>query len=286
MNNYQETQRACRLAALKQEMDGKLERDFPKLYKDESVLIETPSTRIAVDDLSWKARQSIAEALEFLFVACSGEIVSYDVRRQGQKLVEKLVRLMTVLDRKKTLAIFPGDGAQAVKEQLPEKLLSGLMAVDLPVRREVDARTKTVKGVTVADVTKIRKLIADGKFNTFLVLDDVIATGATASAIRAAFPVKNGQWYAGSLLMLSPLQNRSRAAGPSGLAGYGSIIAPTVYQGTAGIPAVNSVSTLIGTSEKSVAVRNRYINDFVIDQPIFTEMVQQLRQMVPEKGQP
>ncbi len=258
----------------------RIARDYPCLYMDEFLLVDNRSCRLAIDDLSCQAKFSIDEYLEFLFVACKGEVKAFEATQLTTALAKKVERLATVVPAQRTAVIFPGEGAQVVRKLLPESLLEDMTIISIPTQRKVEVRKKTVAGVIVGNVTQVRKQLSDMKINTIIVLDDAIATGQTLTALREAFPGRNIDWYAGALLTRSPLQNRERAGSSNGIEGFKSILTPIVYQGTNGIPALNSLSTLIGTSDKSEAVRRRYMDDYVTDRNIFLEMVQQLQQSV------
>lgn len=268
------------LSILQAEAEKRLAQNFPTLYREELTMIDPKSTRLVIDDISYRAVQPVTEALEFLFLACQGEVQSYDARRQTRMLASKIARLKSVLNTKRTMVIFPGNGGQVVKDLLPADLLTDMAVVSIPVTRSVNPKTKAIEGVTVAGVTQARKIISDARISAFVVIDDAIVTGSTLTALRESLPMRGSEWYAGGLFMLSPIQNKGKAKGPSGVEDFNSIIAPTVYQGVSGIPALNSLSTLIGSSEKSKAVRSRYIRDFVEDPGMFTEMVQQLQKSV------
>lgn len=263
---------------IRADIEQRLSRDFPALYRDELCIIDSNNNRLVIDDISYKADTSIEESLELLFLSCSGDVQSFDARRQAQLLGEGMERLVTVLDPKRTMVLFPGNGAQVVQDLLPTALFADMQVLSVPTVRTIDPKTKAVQGVSIANVTKMRKIVGDKKIRNVVVVDDVIMSGTTLSAIRQALSIRNADWYAGSFFMLSPIQNKGRATTPSGVDGYKVIITPTLYQGTTGIPAVNSLSTLIGSSEKSEAVRKRYMTDFVEDSALFSEMVELLQQ--------
>lgn len=265
---------------LRSDAKQRLARDYPYLYMDEFLLVDNRSCRFAIDDVSYRARNPVEEYIEFLFVACKGDVQVFEASKLTTALTKRIERLLTVVIPQRTVVLFPGEGAQTVRKLLPEALLEGITVVSVPTQRKVDARTKTVDGVTISDVTQIRKQLSDMKINTIIVLDDVIATGETLSTLREAFPGRNVDWYAGAFFARSPLQNRGRAVSPSGIEGFKSVLTPIVYQGINGIPGLNSLSTLTGSSDKSKSVRKRYMDDYVTDPDIFLEMVQQLQQSV------
>lgn len=270
-----------KIDALRADAQKRLSEKYPSLYFDRLELVDNRSARIVVDDVSYRATGNIAETIEFLLVACKGNTLLFDTWRLTKELSGKLQRLLAITPAQRTAVLFPGEGARVVRELFPQSLLDNVAVISVPTRRNVDARTKMLSGVTVGNVTQTRKQLAEIRVNTIIVVDDVIASGATLMALREAFPGKNVDWYAGAQLARSPSQNnKGRVTSQSGIEGFRSVIAPVVYQGINGIPAVNSLSTLIGTSEKSEAIRERYMENYVTDPYIFLEMVQQLQQSV------
>jgi adenine/guanine phosphoribosyltransferase-like PRPP-binding protein len=271
------------LEVLKDNAKSRLGREFPALTYDRLVMVDPKQTRLGIDDVSALTNTSLEENIAFLMLACKGEMFLYDAATFTKALSEKLDRLIDVSGRSKTVLIFPGNGAQTVKGLLPKGILDGTTVIDVPTVRKVSAQ-KTVEGVTITNATQGRKIIADVKPQTIVVVDDVIASGATLSTLQEAFPGRKIEWNAAALLSLSPIQRRKFVNGTkSGIEGYENIVSPIVYQGTSGIPAVNSISTLIGSSEKSEAVRTRYVEDFVVDQALFNEALKELREKINEK---
>ena len=266
------------LDVLKADVETRLGRDFPSLCIDKLMLIDNKSTRLVIDDISYRADVSIDEALEFLFLSCQGDVQAFDVKDLVQGLATRMETLLRVVNQRKTVVFFPGNGAETIRKLLPEDIFGNATIVSLPAERRINTKTKAVEGVTILNVTQARKVLSGITVESIIVVDDAIVTGSTLTVLRNTFPYRKVKWYAASLFMLSPLQNRGQAQKPSGIEGYDSIIAPVVYQGMSGIPPLNSLSTLVGTSEKSRRVRDRYVADFVADQAIFMETIKQLQQ--------
>ena len=262
---------------VQQETEQKLARDYPTLYKERFVLVDNRQTRLALDDISYKTDASTEEGIELLLMSCKGWVEMYDTAKLTDTLALRMQTFLQGLDKKRTLVLFPGNGAQVVKDRLMESnALEGLTTADVETQRQVDQKGSVV-GVEIVGKNQVREKISATKPDTILVFDDVISTGSTLTALQTAFPVRNAQWYAATLMTLSPIQNR-RNGKPSGVDGYKSIITSVVYQGISGIPALNSLSTLIGDSPKSEVVRAKYIDDYVSESETFAEAVQMLRQ--------
>lgn len=260
----------------------RLGRDYPNLYYDRLSLIDPKRQRFVIDDISYRAQGSVEDALEYLMLACTGDVLAYDAYQLSRGLAGKVDGLLRASNRRKTVVMFPGSGAQTVKDLLPEGLLDGTIVVEVPTQRRVDQRG-TVEGVAVGDVTRVRKIFSDTRPEGVIVIDDVIATGSTLYALREQFPGRNIEWNAAVLMSLSPIQRRGLNSTRSGVDGFGSVVTEIVYQGVSGIPAVNSLSTLTGDSEKSRAVRERYMAEYVADPDIFTEAVTALQEKMKGK---
>lgn len=262
-------------AALKEQI-GKI---YPLLYSDRFMLVDTKTTRLAIDDVSYLVQEPIAEDIDTLMLSCRGWVEVYDAENLSLKLDAKLQRLLAALNKNRCIIIFPGNGAKTVKDLLPEKTIQEASIIELPTERIV-GKNGEVEKVSVMETAKARKIISNAKTETIIVLDDVIVTGSTLSAIKAAIPGRNIEWYAGSLFMRSPIQRGKGTNAQSGIDGYTAIITPVLYQGTTGTPPLNSLSTLIGTSEKSSIVRNRYIESYVEDKETFLQTVKALQKKI------
>lgn len=250
-------------------------KEYPLLYTDQFLLLDTRTTRLGIDDITYRAKEPIREELDILALSCRGWFEIYDVRSLMTPFVEKVRRLLNTMNRKRCVVIFPGNGAEVVKDLLPPDITEEVTVLELPTQRKFGIKG-ILEGVTISDVTKARKVIVDTKVESIVVLDDVIVTGATLTAIRGNIPGRGIAWYAGSLLMRSPLQGKKTII-RSGVEGYDATITPIVYQGTTGTPAVNSLSTLTGNSEKSIAVRAKYMVDYVENKEAFLKTIQILQ---------
>lgn len=263
------------LTILQEEAEKRLGKDFPSLSYDKLLVVDTSTERLAIDDVSYKAIEPVEEAIGMMQLACNGELDIYDAPSLTFALAKKIERFITVVNPRKTIAIFPGEGSKVVQELLPEGLLDGVTSVNIPTQRTVDTKG-LVQGVNLTDANKIRQACAAIKPETVLVIDDVITTGLTIQKVQEATPGRKMEWYAAALMALSPTQRKNKANNaPSGVVGYNGIIVPIVYQGITGMPALNSLSTLVGNSAKSLAVREKYMS-FVNDRDIFLQSAQQV----------
>lgn len=259
-------------------LKDRISKEYPALYMDRFLLVDATQTRLVIDDISYRTETPIQDDIETLALSCQGWMEVYDAKKLTLGLAERIQGLFRVLNTRRTLVIFPGEGAQVVKDLLPEDSTEGVTTVDVGTERVV-SKTGAVEGVELTGKTQVREAIGDVNPEAVVVLDDAIVTSATLTAVRNAFPVRKAAWYAGSLMTLSPLQ-RKLGISVSGVEGYTGIITPIVYQGTNGIPAVNSLSTLVGDSQKSQIVRSAYMDKYVEDQESFLATVEQLKRVL------
>ncbi len=270
------------MAILEADTTGRLRRDFPSLYLDSLKLIDTSTTRLGIDDVWFKMGFSINDELEMLQLACKGWLEMYNGENLVYSLKEKLEPLFRVLNKRKTILVFPGTGSKFIKTLMQDAICE-MGIVEIPTQRKVNA-SGVVEGVELGEKTVFRETVANRKAENIVVIDDVIVTGSTLKTIQQAFPMRGLEWFGASLMMLSPLQRREKTKIDSGVEGYKSIIAPIIYQGITGIPAVNSLSTLIGESEKSKMVRAKYIRDYVEDEQVFLQVVDTLQNKLKGGG--
>ncbi len=260
-------------------LSERIGKEYPLLYMEKFVLVDTQTTRIGIDDISYRAIEPIEEDIEMLALSCRGWLEIYRAEELTSTMIMKLQRLLDTVNRRRVMMIFPGNGARVVQDLLPKDITESVSTIEIPTQRKVGLKG-AVEDVVINDTTRARKIISDNKIETVIVLDDVIATGATLEALREAIPGRNIEWYAGSLLMRSPLQRSKKTTAQCGVEGYNAIISSIVYQGTTGTVPINSLSTLIATSELSEAVRSRYMINYVEDRKAFLDTIQRLQQKV------
>lgn len=266
-----------KIKIIEQDTQDRLRKDFPALYWGKIIVVNSPRVRLGIDDISYRAGSPLENDIETLQLTCKGWLEIYDAKNLAYVLSEKLSTLLRTINKKKTILIFPGNGARVVRNLLPEELLDGIVPIEIPTQRKVN-QNGTINGIELDGKTVVRETIAQRKAETILVMDDVIVTGSTLNAIQQAFPMRNLEWFGASLMMLSPLQRRGKSKIDSGVEGYNSIISPVIYQGITGIPPLNSLSTLIGNSEKSQVVRRSYMQDYVEDKEAFLKAVYNIQQ--------
>ena len=266
-----------KIETIEQSTKYRLSKDYQALYWEQLIVVDCPRTRLAIDDISYKAKLPIDYDIEMLKLACNGWVEIYDARDLTASLEQKLKSLVRALNPRKTIVIFPGNGAQVVKELLGKNLFDGFPSTSVSTQRIIDTGTKTLLGVQVENKNAVRKILSEINPEIILVLDDAIATGATLTALQQAFSTRKTEWFAGSLMMLSPLQRRGNKNSNSGIDGYRTILSPIIYQGVSGTPPLNSLSTFVGDSEKSEIVRYNYMQEYADDKEAFQQAIEQIQ---------
>lgn len=266
--------------------ESELRRKYSSIYFERFTLVDTNKSPLIIDDVSYRISQTAGAEVEMGFelmrmaILSGGDIERYDATSLTQVLAQQTQRFLDGMDPKKTVVIFPGSGAKTVKDIFSSESMDRLQTVTVNAKRKIDPRTNAVTGVEIGNKSQAKEAIADIRPSSIVVVDDTIATGATLRAVQDAFPSRNAQWYALSLMTLSPTQNRSNGKCDSGVEGYTSVVSPIVYQGTTGKPSLTSLSSIIGTTEKSQLVRQRFCERFIEEKDAFTEAIKALQQAV------
>lgn len=125
----------------------RLKKEFPALYMDKFVLVDTAESRLAIDDISYRSSSTIQDDIESLALSCKGWVEVYDAKGLTLALAQKLRALFRAADMKRTLVIFPGNGARVVKDLLPEDVTDDLTTISIPAQRIIDTRTRKVERV-------------------------------------------------------------------------------------------------------------------------------------------
>lgn len=256
----------------------RLKREYPSLQYQQFILLDD-DYRIFIDDISLPNDDSILihQKIEQLASACSGGTYIYSINDLTNQLKKQLNTMLENMQKNSVLLIFPGEGSQSVK-----KLLFNDMAlyktIDIPARRKIDTSSGKVEGVDILIQDNFHDYLSENDIKTILLIDDVIATGTTAVNIRERCD-KNIVFIAAPLLMFSPIQNKQyeyNRQPPSGIKGFTKIATPLVYQGLGKIPPVNSISTLMGQSDRSKIIRDRFCNRNVSQLNLFNNSMSEL----------
>lgn len=271
------------LMAKAEAAQAKLQRIYPTVKANNFLFIDNSKTRIAIDDLSYRARKPIGNALDALVLSCRGWLEIFDATVLAQNLSLQLENLLTNSRLERSAFIFPGKGsipvADLLSKTIRQEIFGGVAKViKAPTQRIVNAATGAVEGVKIGDAAKIKQSLSDRTIEKVMVLDDVIATGTTLNAFRKLAPSSQPDWTAAAFMTLAPSQNRARSKNsPSGVDGYQAILTVNSYQGLSGTPALNSLSNLIGDSPKSQMVRSRYMERYVEDAEQFADSINQIK---------
>lgn len=227
-----------------------------------SEVVVRPDEPILIGDITSSLRPGINPA----DLAMAVEVLVGTTFRAGAKYVDGSMLAQATKgfflsglyrpDESTTLLFFPGSGAKAVireSENIGNFLYKKGYFLD--TARIVDKGGK-VQNVLVTFPSELDNWLRQGSVSRVIVVDDVIATGKTLSAIAAMIRTK-----APSPVELEAISWFCR--NPTETGGYSRVQSVFRYRSIDGWPALNSLSTLMGTSEKSKMVRSRFIKRFV-----------------------
>ena len=258
--------------------ETRLSKDYPLLDYQSFVLVPD-GFRLIIDDVSFsgKRQYSVDECIDQLSRACIGTTCVVGISELTNSLEDQLLKMFPSVKTRNKVSLFPGSGAEVVKKSLSDEFNQMFDSISFSAERIIDESGRVV-GVR----TDVESVSIDPRFEMVMIVDDVIATGSTAIwSRRLCFP-QGPIFMTSALMMLSPIQNRQYSqnrgeVGGAAIIDFDRVYAPVVYQGQSGIPPVNSLSTLIASSEKGELVRRRYLQKFVTDQSGFQQAVRQLQ---------
>ncbi len=257
----------------------RLDRDYPNLQYDEFLLVPQGS-RIILDDVtSPESPEVMQEAVGVLAGSCSEYSYVYTCDQLAHGLKIRLEGMFGEMTSGDVACVFPGKGARGVKRSLDQQCLVGAEIFQFDIGRRVND-----DGVVTGVLTDIKSIRFQSDPRVVLVIDDVIATGYTTAHIKDLIDIPDAEYIAMPLMMLSPVQNPywQNIQGfeepcRAGVRGYSRILTPLVYQGQAGIPPVNSLSTLVSNSTKGQVVRQQFIDKHVQDVEAFMRAINELQ---------
>lgn len=262
-----------------------LGESFPKLVYSESVLVDNTRERLCIDDVSNKIpgrAREIQELLELLVLSSRGTLNLFDAQSLSATLNRQLESLLTNQNPEETLVIFPGAGSQPVKDLIETGILKPFPCLELQTQRLLGPDKRVQKVDILTGKTIVRRYLTK-KITMCALIDDVLVSGLTAQSIRDYIDPKGKlRWIAMTWMSLSPLQSSTRQLASSGLPNFEWLFTSILYQGLRGIPVNNSLSTLIGTGEKSRAILEKYRENFVENTEVFDKTIESLRRLIYE----
>lgn len=273
---------------MNREYEQTIRNQFPNLVYSEFRLIDNRSERLGIDDLSFTMpdKQALIQELVELFVlSCKGFTYFYSAQELSIGLNNKLDDVLEKLDPERTVLVFPGKGAQAVKQLVRPEVFKFFASLDISVKRLL-AQDMSVSRVNVLTGRNDIKPFLPKKLVSCVIIDDVLLSGATAQTVRSNLDQrKNFDWYAAAWMALSPLQAKARKApdcNQSSLPGFRKVVTKILYQGENGIPANNSLSSFAEFDEKSGIVIEGYKRKYVEDAQTFDQAIGALRRIKNE----
>lgn len=256
---------------------------FPNLQYSEFRVLDNQQERLAIDDLSYKnplLRSLYQKLAETLTLSCRGFINVLGAEELSVSFNNQLEELLARLNPKRSVLIFPGNGAKAVKDLLPKTVPDYFTCISLETCRQLAPDMSVDRVEVLTSRSSVQKLLPP-KLTTCVIIDDVFASGSTAQTVRKFFDQGSAfEWFAGGWMSLSPLQAKDRKKPDdyqSSLPGFQRLITSIVYQGITGIPANNSLSSFAENDKKSELVIEGYRRRYVEDVDTFNKTILELR---------
>ena len=273
---------------MSKEYEMKVQDKFPNLRYTEFLVVDNSSERLAIDDISGRdpdKKSAYQEAIELLVLSCKGYLYVQKAEDLARSLNYRLRETLEGLNPENTLLLFPGNGSKLTKQLLPKPILEYFPPIDIDVRRRI-RRDMSVAGAEIlTPLAKIKAAMPE-KLEYCVLIDDVVATGATAQALRNKIdPRGELVWFAGSWMTLSPLNVRNRQDDKlkSGIVGYERNTTAMVYQGEKGPPANNSLSSFAQKTQKSIDMIALYRQKYAEDVDAFNTAIQEMRRLYEQQ---
>lgn len=241
-----------------------LENTHPNLLFRNFSWIDDPRKHLVIDDISAKfvglevkAAVAMAEAL------CRGGIKIYEMDDLVRNLYVELSPFLESRNPAKTLLVFPGEGAQTVKDCMPQDVIARFPWITLEAHRIKDSQGE-VLGIDLSNVQELLDALGGSDaIEDVIVIDDVIDTGSTLNAIRQAAEADHLSWFAAAPIVYSPLIYPDRKSFPSSIEGYEKVFAAEVIQGVNNPTPLNSLTSFVEGGEKTDRLVKKCLDLFV-----------------------
>ena len=171
------------------------------------------------------------------------------------------------------LIIYPGNGAQSVKDFIASIDKRFINAVDLPTQRTM---IRNGKFDLYIDYSSLPESI---NAKTVLIIDDVVATGQTAQSIAAElkkrFPSIQCILATWLFVMPTKLENKNSI---SGIEGIDQTLASIVLKGNlTSRPPINSLSCFIRSENKYEEMKANFLEKYIEDKNKFQRILEEMR---------
>jgi len=172
-----------------------------------------------------------------------------------------------------TAILLPGNGSRSVTRETDglNAMLSSFDTFEISTAREL--KDGKVVGVIISLPEELTTALQEGRYRSFVIIEDVIATGTTLRLLRAGIMTQS----ATSDLSFSCFSWFCRK--PTNVSGYNAILSVYEYWTRDGFPALNSLSTWLREDEKGLAVREGYKKRYASYPRGFDKQIEQIRQM-------
>lgn len=204
----------------------------------------------------------------------------------GMELTCELLEILSCysfLFSKKPLVIYPGEAGKIVKEYI-ELALDEEPNPDLAFLKKgvlLPTQRRMVKPGKFKIELDLANLPPEIKNDSVLVIDDVVATGATAKTIaeKVGERMPKRQFFLASWLFLRPSEKENQKS-PSGVAGYERSFCALALKGNyVQRPPINSLSCFIRDDEKGQMVKASYFEKYVWDKEGFNQKLEAIKRI-------
>lgn len=247
-------------------------RRFPKIkfgkfyVADGNVLIQDCSPGVNIQD-NERINSLINEQLN-----SEGSLATFQIV-DANEASKKLLQLLSRKRNKNSLVLFPGNGALSVKKYLSALDSEYANGVYIPVSRTMIDKGKFEVYVKIPDLPK--------GFSEILLIDDVVASGQTSTAIVKELAKKTGTLPPIDLACWLTLDNRDPYYS-AGLPYFRSVFASLVVKGNnVSKPAINSLSCLLDQTGRYDRVKQEYTRRYL---PNGEKIIEDIRNLVNKGG--
>jgi len=244
---------------------------------EQPFVIDVPEdTNIIFGDVSRFLRPGVTDddiALSVQILAGTAmrrDVLYFDTRLLREPTDRMLERMLSLMPRN-TVLVYPGNGAQAVKEEARSSAVLGYPAYPIPARRIMN--NGSVVRVESSLTPSLEQALQSGQINGAVIVDDVSVTGTTLATVRKQIAAASPQplTFAGLVWF---------SYGSNALPGYdlsASVCRYTCQNGKK--PPFNSLSTWLRGDEQSTLVLGPYIAKYGSYPYGFTKQLEQIRRL-------
>lgn len=246
-----------------------------------------PQTPVLLNDINGLLKPGVTtdtvdQAVKILIgTTYRAENVVYTIAESFKNTIQKIVAsVFENCPRRETAVIWPGEGAKSVLREtlLGFPLLANICSSYFVPTERIVQNGKPIE-VFVNRASLPNESIVGNPFRTFLIIDDVVATGLTLQRVRETITQTfgNNKVFRAITWFLRK---------PTYVPDYASVDSVYRYSTSEGWPALNSLSTLLRTDAKGEAVRSGYMKKYIRYPYGFRKQIDYIRSLTTIGGTP